>query len=81
MSGPQGISDLTWLLEHWYLLAIVFGVVVLLGGLVIHWWPVLLIGGVMIAVGAIGWYLVSNPISFLGLTLSLGQIPLGMVIQ
>jgi hypothetical protein len=75
IKGPQGITDLTWLLEHWYLLAIVFGVVVLLGGLLVRWWPILLIGGIMVVVGVIGWYLVGNPISLFGFTLSLGQIP------
>ena len=79
ITGPQGISDLQWLLDHWYLVAIVFGIVVLLGGILVRWWPILLIGGIMIVVGAIGWYLVLNPISLFGFTLDIGRLmpPIG----
>lgn len=64
---PRSMSMLDWLFAHWYLLAIAFGVVVLLGAILTGNLVIALIGLVALAAGCLGWALMGEPL--LGFTM------------
>lgn len=57
---PQGLNDLDWIIDHWYYLAIIGGVICLLGAIATRNMPILAAGLVLMAAGAIGWYLAGD---------------------
>jgi len=57
---PQGLNDLDWIINHWYYLAIIGGVICLLGAIATRNMPILAAGLVLMAAGAIGWYLAGD---------------------
>lgn len=61
--GPPNIkqiTDLEWITEHWYYIAIIGGVICLLGAIATRNMPILLAGLVLLAAGAGGWYLAGD---------------------
>ena len=57
---PDTLSDLDWIINHWYYLAIIGGVICLLGAIATRNMPILAAGLVLMAAGAIGWYLAGD---------------------
>ncbi|MDD3531666.1 MAG: hypothetical protein PHV99_03710 [Candidatus Pacebacteria bacterium] len=57
ITPPQGMSDLEWLMEHWYLIAGVLGIIFLLVALSVRRWEIALIGIILIAAAVAGYYL------------------------
>jgi len=57
---PQGLNDLDWIINHWYYLAVIGGVICLLGAIATRNMPILAAGLVLMAAGAIGWYLAGD---------------------
>jgi hypothetical protein len=71
LNGPQSESIVAWIIQHWYLLAMVFGVIVLLGGIMVRFWIIVVVGLVLVAAGVLGWYVASGGLDmfkFLGLS-------------
>lgn len=60
ITPPQGLNDLDWIIDHWYYLAVIGGVICLLGAIATRNMPILAAGLVLMAAGAIGWYLAGD---------------------
>jgi len=60
ITGPQSLTDMEWILQHWYYISILGGVVCLLGAMATRNMPILAAGLILIAAGAIGWYLAGD---------------------
>ena len=67
ITPPQGLTDLQWLINHWYWFAIVAGIVILLGAAFVRNWIFALVGLLVIAVGGVGWVLLRHWSSTTGL--------------
>ncbi len=57
---PQGMNDLDWIIDHWYYIAIIGGVICLLGAIATRNMPIMAAGLVLLAAGGIGWYLAGD---------------------
>jgi hypothetical protein len=55
--GQPEQTDLEWIMEHWYYVAMVFGVVLLMGAIMTRNTIILAIGLVALAAGAIGYFM------------------------
>ena len=74
--GPPGsTTDLAWLLAHWYLIALVLGIVIALGAIAIRNWMFFGIGMVIIVVAIVFWYLAGFPILSDLLNIHLSALP------
>lgn len=60
ITGPQSLTDMEWIAQHWYYIAVLAGVVCLLGAMATRNTPILAAGLVLIAAGAIGWFLAGD---------------------
>jgi hypothetical protein len=61
--GPpniEQITDLDWIIDHWYYIAIIGGVICLLGAIATRNMPIMAAGLVLLAAGGIGWYLAGD---------------------
>ena len=57
---PGTLTDLDWIIGHWYYIAILGGIVCLMGAIATRNTPILAAGLVLIAAGAIGWFLAGD---------------------
>lgn len=57
---PTVLTDLDWLISRWYYIAIIGGVICLLGAIATRNMPILAVGLVLIVAGAAGWYLAGD---------------------
>lgn len=57
---PQGVNDLQWIIDHWYYIAMISGVICLLGAIATRNMPILAAGLVLLAAGAAGWYIAGD---------------------
>jgi hypothetical protein len=55
--APQGISDMQWLIDHWYLIAGVLGIVLLMAALAVKRWEIALFGAALIVAAVLGYYM------------------------
>ena len=56
VTPPQGITDMQWLIDHWYLIAGVLGVVLLLAAIAVRRWEIMVIGLILIGAAVFGYY-------------------------
>jgi len=54
---PQAQTDLEWIIAHWYYIAAIAAVVVLLGAVAVRNGPLAIIGVILLLAAAVGWYL------------------------
>jgi hypothetical protein len=68
---PQSITDTQWLIAHWYLFALVLGVILLMAAVMTRSMVVVVIGVIALLAGAIGWYLAGD--TLFGIHLAIQQ--------
>jgi len=56
-TAPGSMTDLEWVLAHWYYVAGVFGIILLLGGIVIRNTGIVIVGGILAVIALGGWLL------------------------
>jgi len=70
---PQAQTDLEWIIAHWYYIAAIAAVVVLLGAVAVRNGPLAIIGVILLLAAAVGWYLSGDHslLSWAGLAINL----------
>jgi hypothetical protein len=70
---PSSITDLSWIMQHWYYFAAIAGAIILLVAAFAKNWIFAVIGILAIAAGIVGWYMSGDHslLSWLGMNINL----------